>query len=149
MGNVYYKLLQEQQEQLVTQNKQAFADSRTELKQEWGADYNQIFAHMGTFLEQYPALKAVLNSGVGPNKIAHGYNADVLREIASLAKIVDPAPSIVGATMESKLETVEGELSKLTSMMGDHDSEYWKGPNAEKNQKRFRELTEIKQTFKK
>ena len=39
-------------------------------------------------------------------------------------------------------QAIAGELEKLTKMMGNRNSDYWKGPNATKNQARFRELTE-------
>jgi hypothetical protein len=40
------------------------------------------------------------------------------------------------------------ELDGLRKMMGDQNSEYWKGPKAEANQKRYRELIDADQKMK-
>ena len=68
-----------------------------------------------------------------------GSNAEALKFLADLALIQNPTTTLVppGGDLQGALSD---ELKELQDMMRNKTSEYWKGPKAEGNQARVREL---------
>lgn len=121
--------------------KQETADA---LRSEWGGDYHRNNNVVGGLLDSYvqdDELKGLIKRAVETHP---GY----ARFMARVALEINPQPTVVGAGPSNEA-SISDELGKLKSMMGNRASEYWKGPNAEKNQARFRELTEWMERQKK
>jgi hypothetical protein len=120
------------------------------LKEEWGGDFDRNLNILKSFMETAPeGLKDNLMSARMPNGERVGNNIEALRFLVGVAREINPTATVVpgsGAGAESNIVT---EMAKLESMMGDHSSEYWKGPMAEQNQKRYLELTNAKLTLDK
>ena len=53
---------------------------------------------------------------------------------------INPIATVVPGSGTNAVQAVENELADLRKMMGDHSSEYWKGPMAAKHQARYKEL---------
>jgi hypothetical protein len=68
---------------------------------------------------------------------------DVLRWLATTARELNPGATVVPAGGD-QAGAINDEIGKLEKMMGNHGSEYWKGPNAAKNQERYRQLIEAR-----
>ena len=114
--------------------------SRSELQKEWGGEYKTNFNAISGLMDQYPALKEALAFGRSADGTPIGYNAKAMRELAMLSREINPLHTIVTSGSGDKAQLVSDEIKHLEGLMGDHGSEYWKGPNAQKNQERYREL---------
>jgi hypothetical protein len=62
-------------------------------------------------------------------------NPAVLRDLAQLSRTVNPFATVVPTGGGDRMGSVDDEISKIQGMMGDRNSEYWKGPKDEKTQK--------------
>jgi len=150
----YYGILEDQ----FASEAEAMAEHRQQsddlLRQEWGADYRRNVNAINGFLETLPKSISEIIVGRKNDKgelVAIGTDADgmplannpaFLNWLAEQALDRNPLSRVLPGSGTSQAESVATELAKLKGMMGNRNSEYWKGPNAEANQRRYRELTE-------
>ena len=121
-----------------------------DLRQEWGSEYKLNLGIVDGLLNQAPSgVKEALFGGRLADGTPLGNNPDVLRWLASVGRELNPTSTVTGSTGVAAAQAIEGELANLTKMMGDHKSEYWKGPEAEKNQSRYRELVDVQSKIRK
>ncbi len=119
------------------------------LRAEWGNEYrphmNKIHGLLDTAPEGFKEqiLEARLKDGT-----MLGSNPDALKFLIDLALIKNPTTTLVPAGGDL-MSSIEDELKDLESMMGNRSSEYWKGPKAEGNQARYRELATARDSMKK
>lgn len=139
----------ERDRQLQAMQEQDMADrdeTRDLLRDEWGGEAKGNFTAI-------VALSEMAGNGVGDMilgaRLANGKrlanDPDALRWLVNVARELNPASTVTHATGAKADEAISTELDGLKKMMGDHQSEYWKGPSAEKNQARFIELTTAQQ----
>ena len=114
------------------------------LREEWGSEFKLNKNLIKGLLDTAP-------EGVG-DAIMFGRLADgtpitsdpkTLRWLASLAREINPTATVVPGSGTNQAQALESELATLKTLMADKQSEYWKGPKAEKNQKRYRELIDV------
>lgn len=141
----YYKF-QDEQEGL-RQEANAAAKTATEdaLRDEWGPDFrpntNLINNLVGTMPKE---LQEELFQSATPAGTQIMNNPAMLKWLAQQARELN----YTGTVLPSGEATSKGlttELDALKAKMGDRSSDYWKGPQAEKNQSRYRELLDLKQ----
>lgn len=117
-------------------------ESMVALRQEWGPDYTRNVNMVNSFLGKLP-------DGVG-NKIVSATDANglpisndpaIARWLAGLAREDNPLAAVVDGSGD-KAKGLADEILSFKAKMGDKNSDYWKGPMAEQNQKRYRELLE-------
>lgn len=126
--------------------KQADADANQReetmvaLRQEWGADYTRNVNTVNAFLGTLPdGLGNKIAMSRGPDGLPLGNDPAMARWLAQMAREANPLASVIsGAGDKSSL--LADEIASLKTKMGDKNSDYWKGPNADKNQARYREL---------
>lgn len=97
------------------------------LRKEWGSEFEPAVSRVVTYIRgQAPDVQPWLDA-MAANSVN---GAKLLDNLARQAPfdVTEPRPA------------VDGELGKLKAMMSDHRSDYWRGPNAERNQARYREL---------
>lgn len=142
----------DQQSQEVEARREADVEARirttNELKQEFGDSYKMNMNLVSGFVNTVPSgVKDLFMGG----RLADGTpifsNTDMIRWFSTLALESNPMPTLTGGG-QNPSQAIEGEIAGLRRMMGDNNSEYWKGPNAEKNQARYRELVEAEQRIK-
>lgn len=136
---------QEQDRQMQAQEEfdiQSQQSGEDELHAEWGQDYRKNVQLAMNLLDQAPGgLKERIMGARLADGVALGNDPDALRWLTGLSREINPVATVVPGSGANAMQAIESEISNLRSMMGDHTSEYWKGPNAEKNQARYRELT--------
>lgn len=145
----YYEIIHTQTEQRFGRDADLRDKTISDLSREWGSEYQP----------NLNMIKGLLDT-MGPelaDQFAHGRlsNGEALmnwppmaRWLNQMARTINPVETLVpGATNQS--EAIGEEIVKLQKMMGDKNSEYWKGANADKNQARFRELTSAQERLKK
>lgn len=145
----YYK----QQEALAAQRAEQDADNDTAAKEtliaEWGADYKRNANAIKSLLESAPeGIKdKIMGARLADGKAAV-HDADFMRWLAQLSREINPVASVVPAGAD-QATAIADELAGLVKQMGDRNSDYWKGPLAEKKQARYRELIEAQNRAKK
>jgi hypothetical protein len=78
-----------------------------------------------------------------------GNHVDTLKWLASIARERNPLATVVPGSGSNAQQALESEMMKLEKMMSDSTSDYWKGPAAEKNQARYRDLVNAKMNWDK
>lgn len=77
-----------------------------------------------------------------PNGRLLGADPAMIDWLFQQAHFRNPQATVMGGNSEASVKAAETELAELRGMMGDKNSAYWKGPDAQKKQARFRELTD-------
>ena len=127
-----------EQESLDTEFRQQADDA---LRAEWGVDYRRNLQLANSLLDLAPEgtkdrlLQARLSDGT-----PLGDDPAVLGFLVHLAREINPVATVVPGSGANAATVVDSELGNLRKLMGDTKSEYWKGPNAAKNQTRYRDL---------
>jgi hypothetical protein len=130
---------------------QSLAEAREALSSPdvWGSEVKLNVNLISSFLDTAPkGVKELISNARGADGLPIANNVAVLQWLATTARELNPMATVVPGSGSNSAQVVEAELAKLTKMMGDQKSEYWKGPSSEKNQQRFRELVDAQQKWK-
>lgn len=111
------------------------------LRADWGQDFRLNKNLITGLLDTAPAgVKDNLMGG----RLADGkpFMSDpaTLKFLIGLAREINPVSTVVPNAGANMASAVEDEIAAWEGKMGNRSSDYWKGPNAEKNQARYREL---------
>jgi hypothetical protein len=147
----WYFKAQEQEIAELRQSDAAFTNEAVEqLRGEWGSEYKLNMNLIDGLLTQVPEggkellLGARLSDGT-----PLGSNPKIQRWLANLAREINPVATVVPGSGTNSVQALESEMAKIQGLMGDRTSEYWKGPNAEKMQARYRDLLDVQKKIKK
>ena len=132
-----------EQEERDTQSKQASEDA---LRAEWGNDYRVNVQLANNLLDSAPeGMKEQLLGARLPSGEMFGNNPDALRWLSQMQREINPVATVVPGSGANAMQAIESEVATLKGMMGDRESEYWKGPKAKANQARYLELISAQQ----
>ncbi len=121
----------------------ALKATEDELRMEWGGDYRRNVAMINGLLDSAPTgVKDALLSARDSEGITLLNNPSIMRWLADVTRQVNPTATVVPGSNNPQA-AISDELTNLKKMMGDYNSEYWKGPNKDKLQQRFRDLTSV------
>lgn len=127
-----------QQEEMDNSLRQSGED---ELRAEWGQDYRKNVQLASNLLDAAPdGLKGRIMGARLADGAPLGNDPAALRWFTSLSREINPVATVVPGSGANAMQAIESEIANLKSMMGDRTSEYWKGPKANANQERYREL---------
>lgn len=116
------------------------------LREEFGSEYRRNLIAVDEMLSAVPgSVKEQILTARTEDGVALGNDPAVVRWLVGLARELNPIGTVVPGSGTNAVQALETEMDGLRKMMGDHKSEYWKGPNANKLQARYRELIEAKQ----
>lgn len=137
------------QADIEAQDTERWTGVEEELRAEWGADYAKNKNLITGLLDTAPQnIKDQLIAARLPDGTKLGGNPDALRFLVSLAREINPIGTLVPGASGTGVAAIEDEMANLQKMMGDHNSEYWKGPKSEKLQARYRELDTAQKKLK-
>lgn len=148
MLNTYFKLQQEEVAKRDTQDAE-FRDATTQgLRTEWGGDFTPNLNLIKNFIATAPAdaQEGILNARMPDGRPLMSHPG-ALRWLATSARQLNPVATIVPGAADPSA-AISTELATLKGLMGDKNSAYWKGPDADKNQARYRALLEAQQRYK-
>lgn len=123
-----------------------------ELRKEWGAEYRSNVNNIHSLFAGAPEeVRDSILSARGPDGVALFNNAKTMQYFAQLARQMNPFGVMVGSdggALDQK--GVEARIAELggPKFMGNSNSEYWKGPNADKLQKEYRDLIDARDRMK-
>lgn len=119
-------------------DKQATEDK---LRAEMGADYRANVNHIQSFLSTAPKeVSAMIANARGPDGKALFNNPDFVNWFSGLAREISPVGTIVGGMSGGNVQAIGDEIATLEKEMGNRNSTYWKGSQAEQKQARYRDL---------
>jgi hypothetical protein len=138
----FYKNFEDVQVQQATNDAKLARETEEALRAEWGnVDFirnrNIILGHLDT--APSGVKDALLNARLADGRALMN-DPNILRYFFSSAMEANPAATVVpgaGANAGKSIVERKGEIEKL---MGNKGSEYWKGPNADRLQKEYRDL---------
>lgn len=137
----YYEIMGEQQQALAEADS-SFKDETLEgLREEWGGDYKKNLNAVNGLLESLPeeTRLAFETARTGDGKLI-GNDPAVIKWLAQIAYEINPAASVMPASVSNPAGSINEEIASIEKLVGDKTSEYWKGPNAQKMQDRYGEL---------
>lgn len=137
----YYEMLGEQQ-QALAESDVAFKDESLEgLREEWGGDFKKNLNAVNGLLESLPeeTRLAFETARTADGKLI-GNDPAIIKWLAATAYEINPAATVMPNSVNNPGQAINDEIASLEKMVGDRSSEYWTGPNAEKNQARYLEL---------
>lgn len=141
-------------EKALTQRAETDAAARQagtdELRQDWGPEYKLNINLVTGLLDAAPqGIKEQLMGARLANGTLLGNDPTSLRWLASLAREINPTATVVPGSGVNAVQAIQSEMQSLQKLMGDRNSEYWKGPTAEALQKRFRDLAAVSEKVNK
>lgn len=146
----YYKLQEQALEARYDADVQAKTTTEDELRAEWGADYRRNVSSINGLLDSAPeGVKDKILTARFADGTPLASDSNALRWLANLSREINPLATVVPGAGANAGEAIASEMANLNKMMGDRSSDYWKGPNADKNQARFRELAAAQEKMKK
>lgn len=115
------------------------------LRKDWGSDYRANINIVHAFMEKTFGKEAKEQLLHGRYQDGRGFlnDVNVLKGFAEIARKMDPLAPIIPSDT-SAVTTLNDEIAGLEKLMRKRSSEYWKGPDAEKNQARLRTLYDIR-----
>jgi hypothetical protein len=120
-----------------------------ELRTLWGNDYSPNMQILNSFLDGMPAdVKDLFKDGTLADGTRFMNNPALVAFFAEAARQINPAAHLIPAGSEG-LKSLDTELNSMKALMADKNSKYWKGPESETMQKRYRELVTALQSLKK
>lgn len=120
--------------------------SEEALREEYGPKYRDEVKRAVEFLRTAPeGLDDKLMGGRLADGTPIGNSPEVIRWLNGLQRELNPVATVVPGAGTNAVQALEAELAGLQKMMGDRNSEYWKGPTAAKHQARAQELIAAQQ----
>jgi hypothetical protein len=134
-------------EERAAQDLRVQQETEDALRQEWGVEYTRTINLIHSLLDGNSSqpLKQALLGGRLADGTPVGSNPGVLRMLASLALIQNPAGVVVPGAHADPMQGVEDEISKIETTMRKDRAGYNKD---EKMQARYRELLVARETLK-
>lgn len=144
--DTYFGFVEEQEASQAQVIRDAEGAGEEALRAEWGADYKPNLNAMHSYLDTLPEpVQNVFKNALLPDEsgqlVPVGYNPEALKWLTSLALEANPASTLVPGHGGDQGSAIADEIASIEKMMGDHSSDYWKGPKSEGLQQRYRDLT--------
>lgn len=145
----FYGQLDVIQAEMSESEKQLVQKVDDQLHKEWGADYRPNKNMVEALLARAPQgfRDAFLNG-----KLADGTpiqaSVEAWKWLVQLEREINPAATVVPGAGGDLGKTIETEITELEGLMGNRNSKYWKGPEADKLQARYRELVAARDKLK-
>ena len=141
----YYAAAEKQTEDRAAADLKAAQETTDTLRAKFGNEYRPNINAMHSLLDLAPAgLKDSLLHGRLADGTPIGSAPAAIEWLVGLARQLNPVGTVVPAGTVNPGQAIEAEISKYESMLGNRNSEYWKGDKAQWHQNRYKELIEAK-----
>lgn len=140
----YYELQDKVAAQQHEANVKAKAETEDAMRAEWGPDYRPNINLVDTYVKTMPQdLQDMLYKSTTADGKQIMNSPLMMQWLASQARELNYTGTTL-PTGESNAQSIDAEIAGFKAKMGDRTSDYWKGPSADKNQARYRELLDLK-----
>ncbi|MGD9381875.1 MAG: hypothetical protein PVI03_05465, partial [Candidatus Thorarchaeota archaeon] len=145
----YLKTKEKEEEARIEQDAEVKSASEDALRAEWGNEYRANVNRIHGLLDMAPeGVKDKILNARFPDGTPFGSDPDSLKFLIDLAVQINPVTTLVPGAGDNIAGAISDELKNLETMMGNKNSEYWKGPKAADNQKRYLELVRAQEKMK-
>ena len=126
------------------------ARSETALREQWqGADYRRNLAAVNNLLATMPEELAMkLLAGRAPDGRKFGDDPHLIGWLARIQNELNPHATLLPAGSGAAGTAAADRMRDLKALMGDRNSDYWRGPKSEALQQEYRALIEGEQRGK-
>ena len=137
----FYAEVDRQEKDYSAAEEKAVSAADAQLRQMWGGEYELNKTLAESFLARAPAgFKDRFWNGYLEDHTPIRASTDSWKWLAQMEREINPAATVLPNQSVNLGQTIEAELTDLKKLMGDSGSKYWKGPEAEKLQARYRQL---------
>lgn len=137
----FYAEVERQAQEVEDADARLVEETEEKLRQSWGSDYKVNKAMAESLLDRAPkGFKDNFLNGTMADGTPIKASVMAWKMLVQWEREINPMASVLPGAGGNLTQTAEVELNNLRKMMGNKQSEYWKGPQAEKNQARYREL---------
>lgn len=145
----YYDLADKQEAATAQADKQHSKEATDALREQWGADYRANMGQVSSLLDGLGGdLKNQFMDATLPDGRRLFNSPEFISWLADKAREINPAGVLIPASGGDQIKSIEAELATLKGKMANKASDYWKGPTADKQQERYRQLIEAQQKLK-
>lgn len=142
----YYDLAERETGAVGQADKQHAQETIQTLRDRWGNDYRANIGQVMSYLDSLGGeLKQQLMDASLPDGRRLFNNPDIVEWFATKARELNPAGVIIPASGGDAGKSIIEEMQSIEKMMGNRNSDYWKGPKSDSLQARYRQLVEAKQ----
>lgn len=146
----HFDAVKQQEEALAEKDATYEQEGEDTLRQEWGKEFRSNINRIHALLDTAPqGLKDLVLGGRLAGGVPLASHPDMLRWLIDIANQVNPVGTLVAAGGGDMASSVDDEITSLKALMGNKNSKYWKGPEAEKLQKRYRDLLSARDRLQK
>jgi hypothetical protein len=145
----YYGLADKETAAVAETDKVHARETTDALRAKWGNDYRANIGQVMSLLDSLGGeLKAQLMDATMPDGRRLFNSPEIVDWFASKARELNPAGILIPNGGDGSMASVETEIQNIQKLMGDRNSEYWKGPKAETMQARYRQLVDAREKLK-
>lgn len=147
--NAFYAEVERQAQVTTEAEGKATAACEDALRKDWGTDYRVNKAIAENLLETAPAgFKDRFMNGFLADHTPIKASPEAWKWLTQMGREINPAATVVTAAGGDVGKSIGDELASLKKLMANKQSEYWKGPKAEENQARYRDLLTANEKLK-
>jgi hypothetical protein len=143
----YFETQDKQNQQLIDLDATRKTQAEDALRSELGNEYRATINMVDNFLSADPEFAQRLLGGRLADGTRIADDPAFIKWIANQVREINPLAALVPAGVDQQ-RSVNDRKATLEGMMGDRDSAYWKGPQAEAMQAEYRQILEAQQRVK-
>lgn len=145
----FYKVQEKAQSDLAEQDATRATETEESLRVELGGNYRRELNMLTNYLSTLdPDLSEALQGARLANGNAMFGDMKAIKWVMDIVRQINPASTVVPNAGAEAGKSIDAEIAQWQAKMGDYNSDYWKGANAEANQKRYRDLLTVKEQMK-
>lgn len=145
----FYSEVDRQMDAISEAEKKAEAATEDKLRQEWGADYRTNKAMAEALLARAPAgFRDRFMNGYLADHTPIRASPEAWKWLVQMEREINPAATVLPGAGGDVGKSIATELTDLRKLMSDPNSKYWKGPEAESLQARYRQLLDAEGRLK-
>lgn len=145
----FYAEVDRQEELIAEAEKKKEAEMEDELRQAWGRDYRSNKAMAEALLARAPeGFRDRFMNGYLSDNTPIRASAEAWKWLVQMEREINPAATVVPGQGSDLGLTIDAEIKELKKEMANPNSSYWKGPEAEDKQERYRKLIEAQERIK-
>jgi hypothetical protein len=146
----FYMKRDQDLEAMAEEDKAVGKESEDALRAAWGPEYRSYMNRIDGLIDTVPgeAKQDFLEARL-PDGTMLKHSPDAMTFLLDMALAINPATVVVPGAGDNLSGAIQDGLDELKGLMANKQSEYWKGPKADKLQERYRELTKASLKMKK
>lgn len=146
---VFYAEVDRQEREMTDAEARAKQSADEKLRAEWGSDYTINKQMAEALLARAPAgFRDRFVNGYLADHTPIGASPEAWKWLVQMEREINPAATVVPAGTTNIGQTIDAEITELKKLMGDKTSKYWRGPESEKLQQRYRDLISAQEKIK-